>query len=217
MPKSADNVDCGRLIGRADNGTRMPQTPTTSAHTDRCLIDAALSGDTAAWEAIYDQCHPPLLDAARAELGGRNADPNQIDELAARVWYALVRNRGELLARFDPSRGCRLTTFLGSLARDHALRMYRSERRRRRREMIGLDIGQQSVHCAASASVPASFETAEFESTLTPKEKEFYREIVAENAPPSDATDVQPPARSDANQWQLRHRVRRKLEAFLTK
>lgn len=134
-----------------------------------------------------------------------------------RVWYALVRNGGELLARFDPMRGCRLTTFLGSLARDHAIRMFRSERRRRRREAISCDLGMRNGVSTVPAVEGASIEMAEFENTLTPKEREFYREIVVDNGPSMSHTVVPQPARSDANRWQLRLRVRRKLEAFLTR
>jgi hypothetical protein len=197
------------------NAGRAARADNPQGVADRAVIDAALAGDTTAWDKLYHQCHGPLLASARAILGPRNADLNQIEELAARVWYSLVRNGGELLARFDPARGCRLTTFLSNLARDHASRMFRSERRRRRREAISCDLLLRNGRSGHEAADGASIEMSEFESTLTPKEREFYREIVATNDPSPTAPKSEQPARSDANRWQLQLRVRRKLEKFL--
>jgi DNA-directed RNA polymerase specialized sigma24 family protein len=191
-----------------------------AALTDRQLIDRAVGGDTAAWDALYLQCHRPLMTAIRSMLRGRAVDANLVDELAARVWYAVVREQGELLRRFDPARGCRLTTYLATIAKDEAGRLFRSERRRRRREAASCDSPSAADETASKAG-HTSVTMAEFEATLTPSEKKFYNEIVAEplllsqSCPSVEPNGAAAAARSQANLWQLSHRVRRKLERFL--
>jgi DNA-directed RNA polymerase specialized sigma24 family protein len=198
----------------------------SQASADRQLIDRAVAGETAAWEELYQQCHRPLMTAIRSMLRNKAVDVNLVDELAARVWYAVVRDQGELLKRFDPARGCRLTTYLTTLAKDEASRLFRSERRRRRREAASCD-NPALTDATASKAGHTSVTIAEFEATLTPSEKKFYDEIVAKpnsaNLQPSPASSNGNGAngngtavsRSQANHWQLSHRVRRKLERFL--
>ncbi|HBO46263.1 MAG TPA: hypothetical protein DD670_20525, partial [Planctomycetaceae bacterium] len=71
------------------------------------LVARCAAGEVGAWEELYDQCHVPLLRAIRCLLGQTVPDQNLIDELAARVWYALIDKDGKLLARFDKQRGAR--------------------------------------------------------------------------------------------------------------
>ncbi len=204
-----------RTLERARPANASCLPPEGTPEGDRRVIDAALSGDASAWDQLYHQCHEPLLASARAILRPRNADPNQIEELAARVWYSLVREGGALLARFDPARGCRLSTFLSNLARDHASRMFRSERRRRRREAISCDLAVRNGVETSHSNDVGPLAMAEFESTLTPRELDYYRQIVTEGDPSSAETKDEKLDLSDANRWQLRLRVRRKLEKFL--
>ncbi len=77
-----------------------------------------------------------MLRSIEHILGSDHADPNLVDELAARVWYALVADDGKVLAKFDARRGARLGTFLRCLAKDVTIRHFRSEYRRRRRERV---------------------------------------------------------------------------------
>jgi DNA-directed RNA polymerase specialized sigma24 family protein len=221
------NGHAGRLGDAVINGEKgdlgRVATTANSAHADRRLIDRALAGDPTAWEALYQQCHRPLVTAIRAMLRGRAVDVNLVDELAARVWYAVVREQGELLTRFDPARGCRLTTYLATIAKDEAGRLFRSERRRRRREAASCD-SPSLADSSASQAGHTSVTMAEFEATLTPSERKFYDEIVAAPHSPLNpkssilnpqSSILSPQHRSQANLWQLSHRVRRKLERFL--
>jgi hypothetical protein len=197
------------------------------------------------------------LAAIRAIISNRAVDPNLVDELAARVWYAVVRDEGRLLARFDPGRGCTLTTYLALLAKDEASRLFRSERRRRRRETAVATSDATPPHKTA-AQAAERITLAEFAATLTPAEKMFYEEITAtnghhkngqtangntangqsghsnqegqnghdgENVPAAQTaagagkktnSQTESNGRSQANEWQLNHRIRRKLVRFLT-
>ena len=67
--------------------------------TARCI-----AGEVAAWEEIYAQCHTPLQTFVRRRLGPTRHDPELVDELTARVWYALVADDGKLSKRYDPQR-----------------------------------------------------------------------------------------------------------------
>jgi hypothetical protein len=174
---------------------------------DRKLIDHCLAGEPAAWTNLYRACHEPLLASIRAFLRAAAADTNLVDEIAARVWYAVVRNEGELLSRFDISRGCRLTTFLSVLGKSEARQYFRAERRRRTREEAA---SRPEGESHAAELLIASATEAEFVGTLTPSERLYYQSVLL--APVKDGADDD---YSDENGWQLRRRVRKKLNQFL--
>ncbi len=75
-------------------------------------MERCLAGEVAAWEELYAQYHDVLLASVRCFLGQARSDHNLVDEIAARVWYALVANDGALLAKYDPKRGARIITFM---------------------------------------------------------------------------------------------------------
>jgi hypothetical protein len=74
---------------------------------DRLLVDRCVAGEVAAWSSLYSHSHDSLLAGIRAFLGRGGQDANLIDEIAARVWYALVKDNFELLDKFDVRHGCR--------------------------------------------------------------------------------------------------------------
>jgi hypothetical protein len=91
----------------------------------------------------------------------------------------------------------------------------------------GGDIGQQGPAKKHADTRFATITLAEFAETLTPAEKTFYDEITirqddAVNGKPRMISSAekninsQSTGPSQANEWQLNHRVRRKLERFLT-
>ena len=59
---------------------------------------------------------------------------NLIEEMVARVWYALLVDDGYLLRRYESEKGSSLSSYLSAVARFEVLRHQRSEYRRRRRE-----------------------------------------------------------------------------------
>ena len=174
----------------------------SAAEQDRELVDACLSGDIDAWEALYDQCHAKLLIAIRRQLGpGRQHDLELADEIAARVWYAVVDNGCGLLDRFDPSYGCRLTTYLSAIAKDVMSRLFRSEVRRHRRQAVAL----QGKTFAALPDVPP-ISLIEFRTYLTPAEQQFYDNVLTSDTGATALGDY-----SQSNAWQLTSRIRTKL------
>ncbi|WP_425616596.1 hypothetical protein NA78x_000245 [Anatilimnocola sp. NA78] len=174
---------------------------------DRLLVESCISGEPQAWSLLYQHCHDSLIKTIRLMIGKSSADLDLVDEIAARVWYALVRNDGELLARFDPLRGCRLTTFLAILAKSEARQYFRGERRRRARE-------EAASRCAPehhSDDTWLRLDTEEqFMETLTPAESEYYRTVLI-----GEGDGLVGPKYSNGNSWQLRHRVRTKMLRFL--
>jgi DNA-directed RNA polymerase specialized sigma24 family protein len=183
--------------------------PGELVRADRKLVDACLQGETGAWSVLYQRYHDSLVASIRSFLGRSACDGSLVDEIAARVWYALVRNDFELLARFDIRRGCRLSTFLSVLAKTEARLLLRSERRRRVREQA---VSRSEAPAKAGGPATESLSEEEFVATLSPAERAFYEDVLK-----ATTVDVEsdPAKYTPQNTWQLRHRVRKKLELFL--
>jgi hypothetical protein len=179
---------------------------------DHTLVERCLSGEVAAWEELYAQCHDMLVVSVRCLLGQARNDANLVDEIAARVWYALVANDGELLAKYDPKRGARIITFMRAVAKDEICRFFRSERRRRRRERIAC-ADKSPHHSDEQAESKAAL--AEFWETLSPRELGFATDhLLAVSGDIEQPVATSLPEYSAANIWQLTHRVYSKFVKF---
>ena len=173
---------------------------------DRELVDRCLARDVGAWTLMYARFHVSLVASVRAFLGQAGRDAHLVEEIAARVWYALVRDDFWLLARFDVRRGCRLSTFLSLIAKAQARLLLRSERRRKSRELA---VARNEVEPPQDAGL-YSLTGEEFIATLSLAEKRFLVDVLVASTD-HDARDRY----SSQNLWQLRRRVREKLIKFL--
>ena len=205
----APNASNGRSSTASDpDNTPMdePRAAVLGLEDDGLLAKRCLAGDVAAWEQIYAQCHEPLLVSIRFMLGVQGKDANLVDEIAARVWYALVAKDGELLARYNPARGAKLVTFMRALARDELAKHFRGELRRRKREITAFHDRPRPEN-----DLDLSLDSLpEFLATLTPRERGFCNDYLL--AEPSGAAAQ---THSSANIWQLTHRIHQKLLRFL--
>jgi hypothetical protein len=181
----------------------------TLVAADRKLIDRCMLGDVAAWSQLYRQSHDSLLTTIRSFLGRAGQDRNLVEEIAARIWYALVKNDFELLGKFDVRRGCRLSTFLSVLAKSETRMLFRSERRRKSREQL---VSRPELESALASDSTALLSDEEFLITLSPAEKAYYRDVLVA---PSEQRQLAQRAYSSENMWQLNFRVRKKLERFI--
>jgi hypothetical protein len=177
------------------------------ATQDRELVDRCMSGEPNAWSLMYERFHVSLMSSIRAFLGRAGHDFHTIEEIAARVWYALIRDDFALLGKFDAARNCRLSTFLSMLAKTEARLLIRSERRRKSREQTASKSELNGQKPRQGGDVLSE---QEFLSTLTPAERTFYADVLLR----SEAAEGDLPY-TQQNLWQLRHRVRKKLERFL--
>lgn len=184
-----------------------PSKNSSPVAQDRLLVERCLAGEIPAWSQIYRQFHGSLLASIRSFLGRAGQDANLIEEIAARVWYAVIKNDFELLAKFDAARGCRFSTFLSVLAKNETRVLLRSERRRKGREHL---VSRSEVEKDRDAKASEILSDEEFLITLSPAERKFYLEVLV-----PDLSDSDEGSYSSQNVWQLRHRVRRKLERFL--
>ena len=212
--KNTKIVDADKIIGQTTPQSVNNHSDRDGAIADLHLVDRCLNGEVVAWEELYTQCHEPLCAVIRARLRHGMADPNLVDELAARVWYAVVKNDGELLARYDPERGGRVVTFLRAIARDEIARYFRSEHRRMEREVASLR--QRSNNPLKEVGVPVAASFNEFLRTLTPHEQNFCESYLMSEAGNSEVVLKSSPY-SPANIWQLTHRIYKKMLAFLGK
>ena len=204
IAESAPAANLGPI--RCDGGDSVKD----HVNRDGQMVDRCLAGDERAWERLYGECHPRLRKAIglllRADAGGVHT----VEEIAARVWYALLRDDFRLLKAYDADRDSTLYSFLMGLARIEILRYTRSERRRRSYEMLGgrTRLEEQRVSEGQVASL-----IDEFASTLTPGQREFMDLFVtgrAENKPDSGLMGL-----SETSIRARRHRIRRKLNNFL--
>jgi len=181
---------------------------------DQELIDRCLDGEEKAWEQLYLQFHSRLVEAIKFLLGTEGQKVHLVDEIAARVWYALLRDDAKLLARFDVTRNCRLDAFLMGIARMEILRYFRSERRRQAHEIVG---GRRlrDRQPVSDAQLVAMLD--EFLCTLTEGEREFIEEYLV-SLPPDGEEDQDEDGQdmTDSNIWQRRHRIRCKMTEFFT-
>lgn len=193
-----------------------PRTVRQDVLADAQLVRQCLGGQQQAWEQLYFQCHPRLCEALHYMLR-RIGQPEELtEEIAARVWFALLRDSGRLLAKFDAERDCRIGVFLVGLARNEVMLYVRTERRRLQRERVS-----SSVRNPASTCTEYELEQLmrEFAATLTPREREFLDNFLLSSHERPEPEDGQPePAQpeeiSAANMWQRRHRLREKLKSF---
>jgi len=188
-----------------------PQVNSGDGHSsavaeDRLVVERCVAGEAGAWDELYRRHHDGLCEAIKSMFGSRRGDPEVIDEIAARVWFRIVAHGADLLDRFDPRRGCRLSTFLAAVAKREVAEFVRSERRRRRRE-----------HAACRAEMQAgeqwgpwpAAEWPKFVESLTPRERQFLMENLLSPG------NLNEPQITSVNRWQLSRRIRGKLSRFL--
>lgn len=192
-------------------GEMEAEQPTKErAQADQQLAARCLAGEVAAWEELYAQCHAPLVVSIRMMLNGYTTDANLVDEIAARVWYALVDDDGALLTRYSPKRGARLVTFMRALAKDIICRHFRTERRRQKHEAAAT---REKRRQAFGNSRESASSVSEFLTTLTPEEKTFCDEFLLDRPP--DGQNDGHAKRSRPTLWRWTQRVYGKLLRFL--
>ncbi|MBI2826666.1 MAG: hypothetical protein HYX69_18490 [Planctomycetia bacterium] len=177
---------------------------------DRSLVERCLDGDHSAWNELYDEFHEPLVLSIQLLLGRSAKRQDLVDDIAAKVWFTVVDEEGKLLGRFDASRGCRLSTFLAGIARNEISGYFRAERRRAIREARACRHREKSVGDSHWHNLLGlSSALTEFLGTLSPREREYCEGHLLAQSRQAGADY------SAANRWQLHHRVRSKLWAFL--
>lgn len=178
----------------------------TVMQKDLELVNRCLKGDLAGWREMFDCCQPQMMATVQSLLKSQGQNINLAEEIAARVWFALVSMNGNLLERFDAHRGCSITTFCNALARHELLEYWRTERRHRNRELIAAG---QRPDFQRSDSDESRIVWVEFVDTLTKREREFLERVLVapHNEPFQDTL-------SQANRWQLRSRVLSKLKLY---
>jgi hypothetical protein len=177
---------------------------------DRRLVDRCVRGEVPAWEELYAQCHPTLLVSIELMLGAGGTDAEMVEEIAARVWYAMVADDGKLLDRYDPRRGARLVTFFRAVAKDKIRHHFRAERRRLRHELKAY---RESARRRTANADEGALALQEFLSTLSPYERSFCGEHLLREM--ADCGGGSRQTWQSASIWQLTCRIRQKLIAFL--
>ena len=131
-------------------------------------------GRCEAWSELYAGHHDRLCRSIRIMLGSLS-DANVVDEIAARVWYALVANDGKLLEQYKPERKALLITFMRLVVRDKIKCYIRSEDSPATTRGLGglSESAGTNGHCEA-----ISDSISDFLATLTPREQKFCHEFL---------------------------------------
>ena len=174
------------------------------------LVNNCIAGEEKAWEELVLRYSRPLRSRIGAMLGARGRDANLVDEIVAEVWSTLFRRNGSLLGRFRAENGKPLIAFLGGIARIELLRFLRSDHQRRCHETSQEVIQQAADSTDDDGHRLISVGLSEFTKALTPRERQFLHENLLNGMKVSSSSEF-----TTANRWQLRHRIRRKLLAFL--
>jgi len=124
------------------------------ASDEASLVRRCAAGDDPdAWRELVDRYGPLLKALARRMLGRRTgrADDADVDEVAAEVFLALLRQERRLLVRYDPA--WRLATYLGVVCRTEVLRLLR--RRGRSPGPLPRETAAEAVGAAADERLRA--------------------------------------------------------------
>ena len=154
-------------------------------------------------DELYHQVNDDLrrgVSRRLRRLGVR--DDSLVDEIVARVWFKVSADSFAFLEAFDPQRGS-LVALLLALAKGETNHFFRSERRRRHREQAACQIEGYETLGVENQLID------EFRHQLSERERRFYDEHLLKSRDDESL--------SDANRWQLRHRIQRKLLEFISK
>lgn len=178
---------------------------------DYQLAQRCADGEVEAWEELYHRYHDRLLASIHQLLAGQHADPSLAEEIAARVWYALVENDGRLLLKYNPKRGASLMTYIQMLAKDLLRRYYRSERRRQDRERAVM-IRRPSSHSSEMDQNTSTLD--EFLDTLSATDRTFYDQCLVGSSGSASSAGFD---YSSATVWQRTHRLYKRMLSFLSR
>jgi RNA polymerase sigma-70 factor (ECF subfamily) len=118
-------------------GTR--DTNADPYETDLGLLEGLLMNEHAAW-TTFQQRYDRLVESCIGRVlrkFQRRVSLEDAREVRASFYLALVQNEMHKLRAFDPSRGCKLGTFIGMIATNCAHDHLRSIRREPMKDVIG--------------------------------------------------------------------------------
>ena len=95
------------------------------------LLAEVLGGKSKAWEELQQLYQGLVRACVRRALLRYHAEHNSedIDDLVADTWLILLQNDKARLRRFDPSRGTKLSSWIGLLTTNHVIDQLRRQRR----------------------------------------------------------------------------------------
>ena len=185
---------------------------------DATLAKECVAGNVQAWEFLFAEYHSYLERAASELLRLWNSDLSVAEDIVSKVWHALVDRDGELLSRYDSSRGVRLKFFLLAIVKDFVRRHIRSEKRRAERESVARE---GRPWCESDEITLDSVMFGEFWDSLSDREQVFFNEHLISNVKNETGQDFQKESPeqeegkiSQSSIYSIRHRIRKKLLNF---
>ncbi len=172
------------------------------------LIAACRRRDSGAWEQLFDLYHPPLLAVSRRLLLRAGGSADWADEIAARVWFALWKNRAKTLFRYN-SQQIGFLGYLSGMARLEVAQMVREEVKRKNIEAWAFHWLPRSTEGDFFARILLT----DCKETLSTTESLFLDRYLLSIGPTNGLEPSKSMSRT--NYWARRSRLRRKLCAYL--
>jgi DNA-directed RNA polymerase specialized sigma24 family protein len=173
-----------------------------AAQREYDLVQRVLTGDQHAWYLLFHDQQPRLIARVRQLLGPMHRHEDLAEEVAARVWCAVLADDGHLLRVYDPKCG-RLGTYLGRRAYFEMISLLRTSANRSRHES---GYRRRRTEAVEQLALPETLVWQEILPRLTDTERHFFHEYLL-----CRSSSPLPPL----NIGQLRHDIRRKIVAYL--
>lgn len=133
------------------------------------ILQKALSGDNAAWDALFERLWPVVAAVAAQKAKAVGGDA-MVDDIAQNVFIRLTRDNARRLRQYDSHRGT-LESYVAKIAHNCTIDYLRSNASHFR----NVDISSLSEPVSVAASTLPMLEAWEMGaalSTLTPRERE---------------------------------------------
>ena len=148
------------------------------------LVQCCLTGDQEAWHLLFADQQPRLLAKVRQLHGPMNRNDDLAEEVAARVWSAVLADDCHMLRAYDPRRA-RLSTFLGRRAFFEMLMIFRAHTRRLYHETHY----KRGHHEAVTMPLPLNLVWQELDKRLTDSERSYLNNCLLRCSISSQSAD----------------------------
>ncbi len=180
--------------------------PNRDGQRDQRLVRECMAGDAAAWRRLYASYYARLVAYAGAVLRreGRR-DANLADEMAERVFVALLIGPRPLLEQYDPAQAP-LWEYLKALGR-RRLRALLRDRHERQARMTPLP--SPPLPDPRADTVPLQTLVEELRVQLPPRQQEFLQAYA------DTGLGDKVPGFTDSAAWKMKERIEQRARSFM--
>ncbi len=193
-------------------------TAPTVHHEDAVLVERLVNGEPGAWRELserFDRLIYRCITKVTARFGAK-IGPEDVREIYATLLLQLVSNDMHKLRSFDPSRGNRLSTWIGMLATNASYDYLRAMKREGQRaplfevESLSCDLPDPFEQCDRKQRVELLVEQLE---ELSAKDRELVSLYFGEGLSPNEVAERM--GISVKTVYSKKHKLTARLETML--